>query len=205
MLIYLIKISRGKKKMSFVSRIPAHEGSLGATLKPYPEIASSVSIMTEYVMRSTDVQFTLAQRELIATYVSDLNSCTFAARTHQAAAETLGIKADLFPVLIEDIDSAELEDKLKPVFKYVKKLTLSPTQMTQADADAIFNAGWDEKSFHFAIMICAMFNMYNRILEGYGIENTPDFWEKAGKGIAESGYLHVGKQAHEEKYGDDLL
>ena len=185
--------------MSFVSRIPAHEGSLGATLKPYPEIASSVSIITEYVMRSTDVQFSLAQRELIATYVSDLNSCTFAARTHQAAAEALGIDADLFPALLADIDTAKLEDKLKPVFKYAKKLTLSPTQMTQADADAIFNAGWDEKSFHFAIMICAMFNMYNRILEGYGIKNTPEFWLKAGQGIAESGYMHVGKHAQDQK------
>ena len=180
--------------MSFVSRIPAHKGSLGATLKPYPEIASSVSIMTQYVMRSTDVQFSLAQRELIATYVSDLNSCIFAARTHQAAAEALGVDANLFPALLEDIDTSQLEDKLKPVFKYVQKLTLHPTEMSQADADAIFNAGWDEESFHFTIMICGMFNMYNRILEGYGIKNTRDFWEKAGKGIAETGYLHVAKQ-----------
>lgn len=181
--------------MSFISRIPEEEGSVAAILKPYPEIATPVSMMTEYVMRSKDVQFTQAERELIATYVSDVNACTYCARTHQATAEALGVNDALFDALLDDIDTSPVDDKLKPVLKYVKKLTLTPTRMTQADVDAIFAAGWDEKSFHFAIMICGMFNLYNRLLEGYGIKNTSEFREKAGRSLAESGYMHVAERA----------
>ncbi|MFT5134883.1 MAG: hypothetical protein ACI9SC_003365 [Gammaproteobacteria bacterium] len=85
------------------------------------------------------------------------------------------------------------------MLKYVKKLTLTPTHMTQSDADAVFEAGWDEKSFHFAIMICGMFSLYNRLLEGYGIKNTHEFWEKAGRSLAESGYMQVAELAEKSK------
>jgi uncharacterized peroxidase-related enzyme len=183
--------------MSFIPRIPEEEGSVSAILTPYPEIATPISMMTEYVMRSEDVQFTTAERELIATFVSDMNACTYCARTHQATAGALGVHEALFDALVDDIDTAPVDDKLKPVLKYVKKLTLTPTRMTQADADSIFDAGWDEKSFHFAIMICGMFNLYNRLLEGYGIKNTGEFREKAGRELAESGYAHVAERAGE--------
>ena len=93
------------------------------------------------------------------------------------------------------LDTAPVNENLKPVLKYVKKLTLTPTRMTQADADAIFEAGWDEGSFHFAIMICGMFNLYNRLLEGYGIKNSSEFRETAGRALAESGYMHVAERA----------
>ena len=181
--------------MSFISRIPEEEGSVAAILKPYPEIANPVCMMTEYVMRSEDVQFSQGERELIAAFVSDLNACTYCARTHQATAEAFGADESVFGALIDDIDTAPVEENLKPVLRYVKKLTVTPTRMTQADVDAIFEAGWDEKSFHFAIMICGMFNLYNRLLEGYGIKNTPEFRERAGRGLAESGYMHVAEQA----------
>ncbi|MFT5134449.1 MAG: AhpD family alkylhydroperoxidase, partial [Gammaproteobacteria bacterium] len=92
--------------MSFIQRISKEQGSIGAILKPYPEIATPVSMMTEYVMRSEDVQFTRAEREIMATFVSDLNACTYAARTHQAAAEALGVDDALFNALLDDIDAS---------------------------------------------------------------------------------------------------
>jgi uncharacterized peroxidase-related enzyme len=183
--------------MSFVASISEEQESMSAILKPYPEVAGAVSMMTEYVMRSEDVEFSLAQRELIATFVSDLNACNYAARTHQATAEALGIDACVFDCLLENIDSAPVEAKLKPVLRYVKKLTETPEQMTKRDADEVFEAGWEEKSFHFAVMICGMFNLYNRLLQGYGVENTAQFHQQSGRRLAEKGYLHVASIASE--------
>jgi len=185
--------------MSFITRIPDDQGSVSEILKPYPAMAGPVSNLTEYVMCSDEVQFSRAERELIATYVSDLNTCTYCARTHQATAEALGIDTQLFDALLEDVDSAPVSEALKPVLKYVKKLTLTPSRMTQADADAVFSAGWDERAFHFAVMICGMFNLYNRLLEGYGIKNTAEFRERAGRSLAESGYMHVAETAEQSQ------
>ena len=43
-----------------------------------------------------------------------------------------------------DLDASAVDDKLKPVLRFVKKLTETPSRMMQADVDAIFDAGWDE-------------------------------------------------------------
>ncbi len=181
--------------MSFVASISEDTESMTAILKPHPEVAKAVSMMTEYVMRSEDVQFSLAQRELIATFVSDLNACTYAARTHQATAEVLGVDGSIFSCLLKDIDSAPVDLKLKPVLHYVKRLTETPDQMTRQHAEAVFEAGWDEKSFQFAVMICAMFNLYNRLLQGYGVKNTAEFHRESGRRLAETGYLNVANTA----------
>jgi uncharacterized peroxidase-related enzyme len=177
--------------MSFISRIPENEGSMASILKAYPDIALPIAMLTEYVMREEHSQLTMAERELIATYVCDLNACSYCARTHQAAAEAHGIDSTVFSALIDDIETAPVEKKLKPIFYYVKKLTLSPASMSQADADSVFSAGWNEEAFHFAVTICGMFNFYNRLLEGYGIKNTKEHYEKSGRALAKTGYMHI--------------
>jgi len=55
------------------------------------------------------------------------------------------------------------------LLRFIKKLTLSPNQITQTDADMVFAAGWDEQSFHDAILVCARFSMMNRLTLGHGL------------------------------------
>ncbi|MBI2970193.1 MAG: carboxymuconolactone decarboxylase family protein [Gammaproteobacteria bacterium] len=179
--------------MSFVARIPEEKGSVREILRPYPEIAKPIASLTQHVMRDADIPFTPRERELIGAFVSGINSCTYCVETHQATAEAMGVEAGLLNALMDDIDHAPVSVKLKPVLRYVRKLTLTPTRMTQADADAVFAAGWDERAFHYAVMICGMFNLYNRLLEGYGIKNTAEFRLTAGRELAQSGYMHVAE------------
>jgi uncharacterized peroxidase-related enzyme len=185
--------------MSFIARIAEEQGSVREILRPYPEIAGPISALTQHVMRDADIPFTLQERELIGTYVSGVNACTYCCDTHRATAEALGAPSGLIDALLEDIDAAPVADRLKPVLRYVRKLTLTPARMTQADADAIFAAGWDERAFHYAVMICGMFNMYNRLLEGYGIRNTAEFRSHAGQELARIGYMHVAHDAGTEQ------
>ena len=69
----------------------------------------------------------------------------------------------------ESIDGAPVRDELKPLLEYVRILTLTPSRITTADADAVLAAGWDEQSFHEAIIVCARFAMMNRITLGHGL------------------------------------
>ena len=93
--------------------------------------------------------------------------------------------------MVLDLETSTVDEKLKPVLRYVAKLTKSPSRMVQSDVDAIFEAGWDEDCFHFAVMICGLFNMMNRLLDGYGVKNTAEFRLSRGKMLAESGYRAV--------------
>lgn len=116
---------------------------------------------------------TVGERELIAAYVSGINSCTYCRGAHVVAARAFGIDADLLEGLIRDPETSAVPAKLKPILGYVGKLTRSPAIMTAADADAVYAAGWDEQALFDAISVCALFNLMNRIVEGCGIKSNP--------------------------------
>jgi uncharacterized peroxidase-related enzyme len=177
--------------MAFVKSVPVEDESVGTVMRRYPDQAIPLTEMTEIVMRTGECAFTPEERELIAAYTSGINSCTFCYNTHKATAEAFGVDAGLLESLLADIDSAPVDDKLKPVLHYAKKLTETPSKMVQADADAIFAAGWDEDCFHYTVMITALFNLYNRLMDGYGVRNTAEFREERGGWLAESGYAWV--------------
>jgi len=117
----------------------------------------------------------LGERELIGAFVSTLNRCQFCASGHAANAAKLGMDVALLEGLVASVDEAAISDRLKPIFRFVKKLTEQPASIVQADADAIFAAGWDENALGDAIAICGYFNMVNRLVDGHGIKTRrPD-------------------------------
>lgn len=68
------------------------------------------------------------------------------------------------------------------------RLTLTPTMMTQRDADAVFAAGWDERALYDAVQICCLCNFMNRFVEGLGLTPRPDQFDMEGKLIKEGDY-----------------
>ena len=177
--------------MAFLKSIPESEESVAAVLRRYPNQAKLITELAEDLMRSGDCAFTSAQRELIGAYTSGTNACTYCYDTHKATAEAFGVDEKLLQSMLDDLDSSQVEEKLKPVLRYVKKLTESPSRMVQADVDAIFDAGWGEDEFHYAVMICALFNFMNRMIDGYGVENTAEGRQVRGKMLVDTGYRVV--------------
>ena len=178
--------------MAFVKSIPETEESVHAVMRRYPGQATPMMQFSENILRTGECRFTHGQRELIAAYASGLNNCTYCYNTHKATAEAFGVDEDLLDGMVSDLESTTVEAKMMPVLRFVRKLTQTPSRMVQADADAVFDAGWGEDEFHFAVMICAMFNMMNRIMDGYGVKNTADFRLERGRLLAETGYLPYG-------------
>jgi uncharacterized peroxidase-related enzyme len=174
--------------VAFVTSIPTAEESVTAVMQRYPDQARFLTQLTQIIMRTGECGFSTEQRELIAAFASGTNACTYCMDTHKATAAAFGLEPGLLDDLLGDVNSAAVDERLKPVLRYVKKLTQAPSRMTQADADAIFAAGWDEGSFHFTVMICALFNLYNRIMDGYGVKNTPEFRASRGGLLAQRGY-----------------
>jgi uncharacterized peroxidase-related enzyme len=175
--------------MAFVKSIPESEESVAAVMMRFPDHGMQISALAEILLRTGDCAFSNEQRELIGAYASGVNNCTYCYNTHKATAEAFGIDEGLLDAMVSDLGSSPVDDELKPVLQFVKKLTESPSRMVQADADAILDLGWDEDCFHYTVMICAMFNMMNRIMDGYGITNTAEFRLSRGRMLADTGYL----------------
>ena len=95
--------------------------------------------------------------------------------------------------MVNDLACSPVDEQVKPVLRFVKKLTESPSRMVQADA--IFDAGWDERCSHHTVMTCAAFNMMNRIIDGYGVTNTAEYRLSHGRTLAETGYRMPSNKA----------
>jgi uncharacterized peroxidase-related enzyme len=159
----------------------------GLLLQPHPESGELVMRLTEVLLRGPS-SLTPAQRELIAAYTSAVNACEFCYGTHAATAEALGVDERWLTRLIDDIDRAAVDEKLKPILRFVRKLTRNPARVRQEDVTAIFAAGWDEDAFYHAVSICGLFNYYNRLIDGYGVKSSPEYRKQVGKRLAEQGY-----------------
>jgi hypothetical protein len=90
---------------------------------------------------------------------------------------------------LDDIEVAPIDGRLKPILRYVRKLTETPSRMTAADAAAVYDAGWNDEALLHAIAVCAYFNNMNRLVEGAGIVGTSEDYAMAARRLVEHGYL----------------
>ncbi len=174
--------------MSFLPSKP--NASLIDVFKLYPELARPLHEFSQALMRGPS-PFSEGDRELIAAYVSALNGCDFCRESHTEVARHFGVAADVVQDLVDDLDEAPVREELKPVLRYVRKLNDAPDEVTQADVNAVFDAGWDETALVHAALVCGQFNLMNRWVEGLGIEADPAVVRMAGEHLHARGYKGI--------------
>lgn len=135
-----------------------------------------------------DSPFTVAERELMAAYVSGVNACRYCYGAHTAVAKRFGVPESTITELFDDFDGASVDAKMKPVLRYIRKLTETPTKMVQADADAVYAAGWDERALYDAVQVCCLYNFMNRFVEGLGLTAIAEHFDMEGEMIEKGGY-----------------
>jgi uncharacterized peroxidase-related enzyme len=155
--------------------------------RAYPESCKPLGELTEAAMRGSS-PFTQGQRELIAAYVSGLNACTYCHGTHLGVAEACGIAPDLIKALLVDIETAPLEARMKPILRFARKLTLSPARVTEGDAAAVYDAGWGDDALYSTVLVTALFNFYNRLVDGVGLAMPDGYVNEAAKRLSTKGY-----------------
>jgi uncharacterized peroxidase-related enzyme len=153
----------------------------------HPATCRPLGELTEATMRGPS-PFTQGQRELIAAYVSGLNACDYCHGTHVGVAEACGVAPGLIKELLHDIETAPVDARMKPILCYARKLTLTPASMTEADACAIYDAGWQDDAFYSTVLVVALFNFYNRLVEGVGLTLPDGHVPEAAKRLSTKGY-----------------
>lgn len=155
--------------------------------RAHPETAGPLLDLHEAVMRAPS-PLTVAERELLAAYVSGLNACTYCYGVHSVTAARFGIDPETLTRLLHDVDSADVDDRMRPLLRYVGKLTTSPSRITPADAQCVFDAGWDERALHDVVAVGSLFNLMNRYVDGLGVTADEDYLSVSGRRLAEGGY-----------------
>ncbi|HPN69875.1 MAG TPA: peroxidase-related enzyme [Saprospiraceae bacterium] len=141
---------------------------------------------THNVLRGPS-ELTPAERELIASYVSINNSCIYCTGVHVEVAMAFGIETTKIEAL-KNHDYEAYEPKFIPILQLVKKLTQTPSKVVQSDIDSIISVGWKEQTVEDVIAITALFNYFNRMMDGLGIRGSQFLFEEAGVILSKRGY-----------------
>jgi uncharacterized peroxidase-related enzyme len=169
--------------VGFTSYVPEGAG-IGAVYAADRRVWDPFLEFTHALMRGPS-PLSVAERELIAAYVSRLCECDYCAGAHGATAARLGFPATVLHALVDDLDTAPVSDALRELLRFVQLLTLTPTRVTGEDVAAVGAAGWGELALNHAIGIATRYVMATRISHAHGIVVSPAKLEEAGRIMAD--------------------
>jgi len=181
----------------YLSSLPAEAGLL-QVFRAYPDPAEPLLALHEQVMRAPS-PLTAGERELIAAYVSGLNDCDYCHGVHSATAAAFGVRPEILTAALADLDSAPVGDRMKALLRYVAKLTRTPAKVTRGDAEAVFAAGWEDRALHDAVLVCGLFNLMNRMVDGLGVAARPDYLQMSGERLHDIGYAGLATLLEQDR------
>ena len=166
----------------------------GDVFQAYPEIYRHWAEMGQALINGPS-PLSPGEREMIQAFVAGLINCQFAYVAHTAAAVARGIEPGVVEKLVADVASAPVSTKLKPLLALVRKLALTPTEVSQRDADAVFAAGWDEQAYHSAVAVTARMTFMSKIIHGHGfVPMSPERAKASAEHRAKVGYVSLYPQ-----------
>jgi len=118
---------------------------------------------------------TKVQREMIAVVVSATNRCHYCIVSHSAALRKLTENPELADQVAADYTAAGLEPRERAMLDFAVKLTRESAECSDADVDALRDAGWTDEDIFDIAQVAAMFNFTNRLASGLGWEPNPEY------------------------------
>lgn len=137
------------------------------------------AIRFSYGLHFADGYLTRRQKELIGTYVSALNECPYCRGSHayflecQAGTETADAVRGL---QLNDADITRAERRL---LEFAGLLTRSSHQVRRDDVESLREVGWNDNQIAEAVYVAAMFALFNRIANAFGLVD-PNYREVLG-------------------------
>jgi uncharacterized peroxidase-related enzyme len=175
-----------------MAHIPVPEGLPGIRgLMAYrPETALPLNQLVEVLLQGPST-LSKGERELIATYVSHLNRCTFCAATHGAVARHHLGDDDLVRQVAADPEAAPISAKLKALLRIAAKVRQDGRTVTGEDVAAARREGATDVELHDTVLIAAAFCMFNRYVDGLATWAPDDerIYDQIGAYRAAHGYL----------------
>ena len=92
----------------------------------------------------------------------------------------------------DDWRKMELSKAEYAMLEFAEKLTLTPSNMRQADLQKLRDAGWTDRDILDIVHVCAYFNFRVRVVDGLGLEVADWQIQRARAGAA-----HAAKLAEE--------
>jgi uncharacterized peroxidase-related enzyme len=160
-----------------------------------PETAAPMRELAEVLLRGPNT-LTSGEREMIATFVSSRNECSFCQASHRAAAaHHLDGDYGLVDAVRQDYETAPISPKLKALLTIAGSVQKGGRHVTAADVEHARAEGATDIEIHDTVLIAAAFCMYNRYVDGLATltPTDPAAYDAMGQRMAKEGYARSAK------------
>lgn len=132
--------------------------------------------------------WSVGERELMAAMVAKWNSCPFCVGAHGAVAAK-AMNRSLVDRVLGDYRSAPIPDGLAAALQFLEIMTLRPSKLTAADAQAALRAGISREALRDAAAVGAVFNIVTRYANALAfVLPTGEEFDRAAGMLLKRGY-----------------
>jgi uncharacterized peroxidase-related enzyme len=132
--------------------------------------------------------WSVADRELMAAYVSKVNDSAFCIGAHTATASQAYRDGPRVAAVLADLESAPVDEPLRATLRMLGKLTADGT-VSAGDMREVLAAGVSPQQVEDALAVCAAFNTTDRLADAFGFEVlSPEGFEAGAKYLLKRGY-----------------
>jgi uncharacterized peroxidase-related enzyme len=147
--------------------------------KHVPGVLKSLAARPDFLKQAVDfsntIQFSdghLSRRhkEMIGSYASFLNHCPYCLDSHAFFLKVQGADDQKVAAFMDgNLEKADLTAAEHALMNYVEQVTKAAYRTTREDVQKLRDAGWKEDQIAEAVYIIALFAMFNRIANAFGV------------------------------------
>jgi hypothetical protein len=96
--------------------------------------------------------------------------------------------------VLHDVASSPLSEAEKALVGFVERLNAAPASIAEDDVERLRALGWSDAAVFDAVTVCALFNFFNRWIDGTGVPDTPaGFYAERLERMGDRGYAPDGR------------
>jgi len=122
---------------------------------------------------------TKLEREMIAVVVSSINRCWYCQVAHGAAVRALSGRPELGEAMVMNWRMADLDPRQRAMLGFAEKVTRASAEVTEADRQALREAGFSDRDIWDIASVAGFFSMSNRIASATGMRPNPEYHAQA--------------------------
>jgi len=107
-------------------------------------------------------------KDLIAALVSQLNNCDYCQTWYRDVLKLRGWSDEKITHLLQDIDSAHLDEEGRAIMVFADKMTRRPQSICPEDIDALRRAGVDDRAILETAALTGYYNYMARLSKALG-------------------------------------
>lgn len=119
------------------------------------------------------------EREMIAVAVSSINKCFYCLTAHGAAVRELSCDPMLGELMVMNWRAADLSDRHVAMLTFAEKVTKTSAEVSEADRQALRDAGFSDRDIWDIANVTGFFNMTNRVASATDMRPNDEYHAQA--------------------------